>query len=168
MEFLKNILTNILMNILMNFDFSVDFSLTYCLLTVASFRIGVPSILFMIETTLVILSAILGNSRTKYWKVFSQYFYPIVSSFPNPEEEDVVVTVVVSEMIPPPGPPSEPPTELEVFLTVFLIFFTLVLPVVSDMVVYNFIKPSEMITQSGGLGSLNRKVELSTLCRLRF
>ena len=33
-------------NILMNFDFSVDFSLTYCLLTVASFRMGVPSILF--------------------------------------------------------------------------------------------------------------------------
>ena len=32
----------------MNFDFSVDFSLTYCLLTVASFRIGVPSILFLI------------------------------------------------------------------------------------------------------------------------
>ena len=29
-----------------NFDFLVDFSLTYCLLTVASFRIGVPSILF--------------------------------------------------------------------------------------------------------------------------
>ena len=78
-----------------------------------------------------------------------------MSSFPNPEEEDVVVTVVVSEVIPPP---SEPPTELEVFLTVFLIFFTLVLPVVSDMVVYNFIKPCEMITQSGGLGSLNRKV----------
>ena len=36
-------LTNILMNILMNFDFSVDFSLTYNLLTIASFRIGVPS-----------------------------------------------------------------------------------------------------------------------------
>ena len=34
----------------MNFDFSVDFSLTYCLLTVASFRIGVPSILFITET----------------------------------------------------------------------------------------------------------------------
>ena len=30
----------------MNFDFSIDFSLTYSLLTVASFRIGVPSILF--------------------------------------------------------------------------------------------------------------------------
>ena len=36
-------------NILMNFDFSVDFSLTYCLLTVASFRIGVPSILFLLK-----------------------------------------------------------------------------------------------------------------------
>ena len=43
MKFLKNFLTNILMN----FDFSVDFSLTYHLLTVASFRIGVPSILFL-------------------------------------------------------------------------------------------------------------------------
>ena len=92
--------------------------------------------------------------------MFSQYFYPIVSSFPNPEEEDVVVTVVVSEIIPPPLPPSEPPTELEVFLTVFLIFFTLVLAVVSDMVVYNFIKPSEMITQSGGLGSLNGPIKV--------
>ena len=80
-----------------------------------------------------------------------------MSSFPNPEEEDVVVTVVVSEMI-LPSPPSEPPVELEVFLTVFLIFFTLVLPVVvSDMVDYNFTKPSKMITQSGGFGSLNRK-----------
>ena len=80
-----------------------------------------------------------------------------MSSFPNPEEEDVVVTVVVSEMI-LPSPPSEPPVELEVFLTVFLIFFTLVLPVVvSDMVDYNSTKPSKMITQSGGLGSLNRK-----------
>ena len=39
-------LTNYFTNILMNFDFSVDFSLTYYLLTVASFRIGVPSILF--------------------------------------------------------------------------------------------------------------------------
>jgi hypothetical protein len=37
----------ILTNILMNFDFSVDFSLTYNLLTVANFRIGVPSILFI-------------------------------------------------------------------------------------------------------------------------
>ena len=36
-----------LTNILMNFDFSVDFSLTYNLLTVASFRIGVTSILFL-------------------------------------------------------------------------------------------------------------------------
>ena len=34
----------------MNFDFSVDFSLTYYLLTIASFRIGVPSILFIAET----------------------------------------------------------------------------------------------------------------------
>jgi hypothetical protein len=39
-----------LTNILMNFDFSVDFSLTYYLLTVASFRIGVPSILFLRES----------------------------------------------------------------------------------------------------------------------
>ena len=31
----------------MNFDFSVDFSLTYYLLTVASFRIGVPSMLLL-------------------------------------------------------------------------------------------------------------------------
>ena len=111
--------------------------------------------IFMIETALVFC---LPYQETL--ELFSQNFYPIVSSFPNPEEEDVVVTVVVSEMIlpPPSGPPSEPPAELEVFLTVFLIFFTLVLPVVSDMVVYYFIKPSEMITQSGGLGSLNRKV----------
>ena len=36
---------NFLTNILMNFDFSIDFSLTYYLLTVASFRIGVPSTL---------------------------------------------------------------------------------------------------------------------------
>ena len=43
--FLTN-LTKFLTNILTKFDFSVDFSLTYNLLTVASFRIGVPSILF--------------------------------------------------------------------------------------------------------------------------
>ena len=36
----------------MNFEFSVDFSLTYCLLTVASFRIGVPSILFLFSSEL--------------------------------------------------------------------------------------------------------------------
>ena len=36
----------------MNFDFSVDFSLTYCLLTIASFRIGVPSILFDVTNRL--------------------------------------------------------------------------------------------------------------------
>ena len=45
MKFLVNILTNILMN----FDYSVEFSLTYYLLTVASFRIGVPSILLFKE-----------------------------------------------------------------------------------------------------------------------
>ena len=36
-----------MMNILMNFDFS----LTYYLLTFASFRIGVPSILFRVAST---------------------------------------------------------------------------------------------------------------------
>ena len=46
-------------NILMNFDYSVDFSLTYYLLTVASFRIGVNSILFpdeMDKLTVVLMS----------------------------------------------------------------------------------------------------------------
>ena len=33
----------------MNFDFLVDFSLTYYLLTVASFRIGVPPILLLVK-----------------------------------------------------------------------------------------------------------------------
>ena len=53
----------------MNFDFSVDFYLTYCLLTVASFRIGVPSILFSLWTTaqnhcgLGLWSIILWNER---------------------------------------------------------------------------------------------------------
>ena len=36
----------------MNFDFSVDLSLTYYLLTVASFGIGVPSILFLKQNTI--------------------------------------------------------------------------------------------------------------------
>ena len=44
--FLTN-LTKFLTNILTNFDFSVDFSLTYNLLTVVSFRIRVPLILFL-------------------------------------------------------------------------------------------------------------------------
>ena len=43
-------LTKFLMNILINSDFSVDFSLTYNLLTVAKFRIGVPSILLYVRT----------------------------------------------------------------------------------------------------------------------
>ena len=46
---------NILMNILMNFDFSVDFSLTNYLLTIASFRIGVPSILFWYKFSFICL-----------------------------------------------------------------------------------------------------------------
>jgi hypothetical protein len=46
-------LTNFLTNILMNFDFSVDFSLTYYLLIIASFRIGVPSILFFLKLIMI-------------------------------------------------------------------------------------------------------------------
>ena len=39
----------------MNFDFLVDFSLIYCLLTVASFRIGVPLIMFGLKTQCFIM-----------------------------------------------------------------------------------------------------------------
>ena len=56
-----------LTNILMNFDFSVDFSLTYYLLTVASFRIRVPSILFdVVEPK--------GISRMKF-EIFTLIFF---------------------------------------------------------------------------------------------
>ena len=48
----------------MNFDFSVDFYLTYNILTVPSFRIGVPSILFI---TLEIKTFGLGSRMNRFW-----------------------------------------------------------------------------------------------------
>ena len=56
-------LIKILTNILMNFDFSVDFYLTYNILTVPSFRIGVPSILFI---TLEIKTFGLGSRMNRF------------------------------------------------------------------------------------------------------
>ena len=75
-------LTNYFTNILMNFDFSEDFSLTYYLLTVASFRIGVPSILFFQKLTTIFLF-FLGLYAHKYEEEFSPYMKPFVMSVWN-------------------------------------------------------------------------------------
>jgi hypothetical protein len=83
---LMKFLTNILMNILNIFFFSVDFSLTFNILTIASFKIGVPAILFFCQIAMCssrdsVVSRIFVNPRSGHaWTISTFTSWKIAAS----------------------------------------------------------------------------------------